>query len=98
MSEVRLIDTRGQVHVVSPRENGHRYRIRVLHDGLYILSNWQAPNFRLFYTAVADSGNKANWHEIAVTPGQGSISDFEVFDNHIVIAESNRLEPRLRSA
>ena len=54
-SEVLMLDANAalaEFKAVMPREEGHEYSVSKLGDSYYILTNWQASNFRLMKVAV----------------------------------------------
>lgn len=78
------------------RTPGHEYSIETVGEDLYILSNWQARNFRLLSVPVADSGSLERWEEIV--PGRDDVllEDFMVFRHHIALSERAGASLRLR--
>ncbi len=72
---------------VLPREPGLRYQVDD-HEGQFIiLTNWQAPNYRLMSAPVDGSADKSAWRELV--PGSDSVllQSFEVFKSHFVLDE-----------
>ncbi|MBT4494970.1 MAG: S9 family peptidase [Gammaproteobacteria bacterium] len=79
-TELRLVDGAGHPLIISPRESGHRYRIRVLDDEYFILTNRRGAGFELARASI-DGGH---WRYL-VLPLTGELQDFEVFTNHLVV-------------
>lgn len=89
-SEIRVLDATdpaGEPKVISPREPGHEYRIRHAGEHFFIVTNWQAQNFRLMQVHESEIGNKEAWQEVVAHDSSRLITDFEVFEDYLVIAE-----------
>ena len=43
---------RGEWQILQPREDGHEYSVVDGGDRLYVVTNWQAVNFRVMETAA----------------------------------------------
>jgi oligopeptidase B len=98
-SEIRLIpaDKPGDAaKVILPREDKLEYRIRHVGDSLYIITNWQAPNFRVLRVADNQLGEKSLWQEVIAARKDVLLSDVEVFENHLVLEERFDGLPRIR--
>lgn len=88
-SEFRFLDAdnpMGDFRVVQPREQGHRYIADHLGDSLYILTDWDAPNFRLM-RAPLDSSGKESWEEFVSHRDDTYLDTFELFDDFLVAIE-----------
>lgn len=89
-SEIRLIDAdtpAATPTVFLPREAGHEYRLRHVSGTFYILTNWQARNFRLMSVPASEIGDKSAWSEVVPHRRQVLLQDVEVFDEHIAVNE-----------
>ena len=88
-SECRLLDAdlgETSFRTVEPRDKGHRYSVEHRNGVLYILSNRDAPNYRLM-TAPADKPGEANWREmIAHDPGI-MLNGLDMFEDFLAIYE-----------
>ena len=76
----------GKFRSFSPRETEHEYSIEHYDDKFYIVSNWDATNFRLMETAE-NSTSKENWTEVIAHREDVLLSDIDVFANFLVISE-----------
>jgi len=76
----------GAFRSFSPRENDHEYSIEHYNDKFYILTNWNAVNFRLMETPDLAT-TKENWAEVIPHREEVLLSDIDVFANHLVISE-----------
>lgn len=74
-----------------PRGTNHEYSIQHYKNKWYILTNWEAQNFRLMETSLENT-SMSEWKE--VIPHQESVllSGLDIFSNYMVISErSNAL-------
>ncbi len=69
-----------------PREKVHEYSIEHFEDKFYVVTNWEAENFRLMEVSENDTA-KANWKEVIPHREDVLITDLELFRNHMVIGE-----------
>nr|WP_246143286.1 S9 family peptidase [Colwellia echini] len=86
-SGVSIIDansTTAKPSMFIPREEGHEYSIAKLGDWYYILTNWQATNFRLMKVQETKIGDKANWQDVIPANDDVKLEDFELFTDHLV--------------
>lgn len=88
-TEYRFLDASkpdGAWKVVEPRERDHEYHLEHLGDKLYIMTNWQAKNFRLMETPVGRTA-KENWVEVIPHRSDVLLEGFELFAGHLVLQE-----------
>ena len=88
-SEYRFVDAdfpNQDFNMLHPRENELEYGIGHLNDDFYILTNWQAKNFRLMVVNV-DAPEKENWKEVIPHRKDVLIEDIELFSNFILLEE-----------
>lgn len=98
-SEIRVIPaTQPEVEptVILAREPGHEYRIRHTGNHFFIVSNWQASNFRMLKVHEGNLGDKNAWQEVLAHHPERLIMDFEVFEHHIVLLEQTAGLPEIR--
>ncbi len=72
---------------VLPREPKHAYQVADHAGRFIILSNWEAPNFRLLEAPVASSTDKSTWVELVPTADDVLIESFDVFKDYLAINE-----------
>ncbi|MEQ8549735.1 MAG: S9 family peptidase [Cyclobacteriaceae bacterium] len=73
-------------------EKGHEYSIAHFEDKFYIVTNWDATNFRLMETPVNATGQE-NWKEVIPHRSDVLLEGIELFNNFMVIDErSNGLK------
>ncbi len=70
---------------VLTREEGHEYSAAKLGDEVYILTNWQAPNFRVMKVALDKSQNKANWQEVIPASANTRYEDMLLLKDYLVV-------------
>lgn len=88
-SESRYLDADnpdGQFQIIQPREKDHEYDVEHFQDKFYILTNWQAKNFRLMETPV-DKTTKENWKEVIPHRKDVYLQSMEIFKDHLVLGE-----------
>lgn len=84
-------DPNGKFKQFSPREKRHEYSIDHFEDKFYVVTNWDAENFRLMETPV-NATSKENWKEVIPHRSDVLLNDIEVFQNFLVVSErSNAL-------
>jgi len=71
-------------HMFIEREDEHEYSISKIHEWYYILTNWQATNFRLMKVHQNNLGDKANWQDVIPANDDIKLEDYELFTDHLV--------------
>lgn len=69
-----------------PREREHEYSLAHFGEHFYILSNWQAKNFRLMRCKVGVHP-KSEWEEVIAHRNDVFIEDVELFNDFLVLGE-----------
>ncbi len=90
VSEIRLIDADdpgSEPHVFVSRRQGNEYRIRHVPGAFYVLTNWNAENFRLLRAEEGSLGLPREWQEVLAHRSDVLIQDMEVFADYIVVSE-----------
>lgn len=84
-------DPDGSFKQFTPRESKHEYSIEHFEDKFYIVTNWEAKNFRLMETSEKMTG-KSNWKEVIPHREDVLLEGIEVFKDYLVVSErSNAL-------
>ncbi len=78
------------------RERDHEYQVEHLGDTFVIRSNWQAPNFRIMQAPIGSAHDRATWREVVPHRTDVFVHDFEVFRDHLVVAERSGGLRRIR--
>lgn len=68
------------------REKDMLYSIEHVGDEFYILTNWEAKNFRLM-KADEEATEKANWEEVLAHRDSVLLEGMELFNNYLVLEE-----------
>jgi len=79
-------DPDGEFTQFIPREKVHEYSLEHFRDKFYIITNWNAENFKLMETPD-DMTGKTNWKTVIDHREDVLLSGIEVFKDHLVISE-----------
>lgn len=94
VNDFRMLDAnnpKGSFRQFIPREKDHLYSLYHYEDKFYILTNWEATNFRLMESSL-DAQSKADWKEVIPHKDDVLLDNVEVFKNYLAIGErSNAL-------
>ncbi|PSV86648.1 oligopeptidase B [Photobacterium leiognathi] len=86
-SAVSIIDANDPNATATPfleREEGLEYSISKLGQQFYVLTNYEAVNFRLMKVDADKLGDKTEWQDV-IAPQEGvMLEDYELFDNFLV--------------
>lgn len=88
-TEYRLLEAAtptGAFKIFQPRQEKLQYSVEHFNDKFYVLTDWEAPNFRLMETPEGKTG-KENWKEVIPHRKDVYISGLTVFKNHLVLGE-----------
>jgi len=88
-SEYQFLDANnpeGQWQVIQARERDLEYTVSHYEDNFYIITNWEAENFRLMKTPV-NASSKSNWEEVIPHRKDVLLSDIDIFKNYLVVNE-----------
>jgi oligopeptidase B len=88
-SEYRILDAddpEGEFQLFNKRQRDHEYYIEHYGNKFYVVTNWEAKNFRLMETPVSKT-NQENWKEVIAHRSDVMLSGVEVFTNYIVVSE-----------
>ncbi len=97
-SEVLYIDAENphqQPQVIQPRERDHEYSVDHYGDFFYVLTNWNARNFRLMKTPVLAT-DKSHWQEIVPHDENVLLEEFDLFEKHLVLEQRREGLTRLK--
>ncbi|MCP4420810.1 MAG: S9 family peptidase [Chloroflexi bacterium] len=70
--------------LLAPRQRGWRYFLQHRQGEFFILSNKDAPNFKLMVTAVS-TPNKSNWNEFIPHNPDKYLENVDLFAEHLVL-------------
>ena len=84
-------DPAGTFHQFTPRNGPHEYSIEHFKDKFYVLTNWEAQNFRLMETSQ-NATHLEHWSALIPNNPDTLLSSIQVFGEHLVISQrSNAL-------
>ena len=90
-NEYRILeadDPQGDFRLIEPRERHHEYSINHAGDHFYIMTNWQAKNFRLMSCADnAPALTRDNWEELIPHREDTLLEGMELFRDFLVLSE-----------
>lgn len=88
-AEWRILDAHkplGEWQVFLPRENMHEYALEDGGDRVYILTNWQAKNFRIMEASYS-ARSKSQWKDLIPHDPKILREDVAAYRGHLVINE-----------
>ncbi|MDO7886722.1 S9 family peptidase [Hymenobacter cheonanensis] len=88
-SEYRYLEAgkpTGAFKVFLKREPDHLYEVQDANGEFYVLTNWEAPNFRVMATPLSNT-NKAQWEDVVPQREDVFIEQMELFKNYLVLNE-----------
>lgn len=71
------------------RQRGHEYAVDHLNHQFYLLTNDQAPNFRLMVTAE-NTPEQKHWKELVATSNDSLLEDMVLYDNLLVLQQRTK--------
>ncbi|MBD0401683.1 S9 family peptidase [Flammeovirga sp. EKP202] len=90
-TETRILkadDPFGEFKPFIPREREHEYSVSHFNGHFYIVTNWEAKNFRLMKVAEdVDTTDKNNWEEVIAHRTDTLLEGLDIFKNFYVIEE-----------
>lgn len=89
VSDYHILDANnptGKFKQFIPRAEKHEYSIYHFENKFYILTNWNAQNFRLMET-LDDATEQENWTEVIAHREDVLLEDIVLFQNHMVVDE-----------
>jgi oligopeptidase B len=92
-SETYVLDAskpKGQFESFLPREKDHEYSVEELNGEFYILTNWQAKNFRIMHSSLEKSKDKTQWKQIVAHNDSTLIYDVAAFNTHLAIEQRSQ--------
>ncbi len=78
-----------------PREEGVIYYINHKDEQFYVLTNWNAPNFRVMTTPFNNT-SKENWKEFIPHRENAYISRIAIFNDYLALGEIQDAMPKVR--
>lgn len=97
-SEYRILDADkpdGTFKIFHPREKDMLYDIDHRGDKFFIVTNWEAKNFRLMESPL-DKTSKENWKEVIPHRSDVLLQGLDLFTDHMVLSERKNGLSQLR--
>jgi oligopeptidase B len=97
-SETRLLpagESEGDLRIVEPRRQDVEYSMDHHRDRFFVLTNEDAPNFKLMEAPVA-SPERASWYEVLPHRSEVKLEGMTVLAGHLVLLERAEAVRRLR--
>jgi oligopeptidase B len=97
-SEYRILESDnpdGTFRIVHPREEDLLYSIDHYLDSFYIVTNWEAQNFKLMKTSL-DKTSKEHWVEVIAHRDDVLLRGIDIFKDFLVVSEMKAGLPELR--
>lgn len=97
-SEYRILDAdkpEGAFKVFHPREKDMLYDIDHRGDKFFVVTNWEAKNFRLMESPL-DKTSKENWKEVIPHRSDVLLQGLDLFTDHMVLSERKNGLSQLR--
>ncbi len=85
----------GEFKNFTPREKELEYSVYHYQDKFYVLTNWDATNYRLMITDE-DATAKENWKEVIAHREDVLLENIEIFENYLVVEERTNGLTKLR--
>ena len=85
---------KGEFKALMPREEGHEFDVDKLGDTFYIVTNWQAQNFRLMTATSQTIEDKARWQEHTAHRESVLLEGVELFNDFLVLSEREQGQAR----
>lgn len=86
---------RDEFKIFQPRVRGMEYSISHFENKWYILTNWEAQNFRLMETDEVLT-ERMNWKEVIAHRQDTLIEGLEIFKNHMAVEERRNGQNHMR--
>lgn len=97
-TEYRILDASkpdGTFRVFEPRKRDHLYEVDHQDDKFYIVTNWDAVNFRLMESGLEKTARE-NWKEVIAHRTDVLLQGIELFSHHMVLSERKNGLTQLR--
>lgn len=97
-SEFRVLDSDnpdGTFRIIHPREKDLLYSIDHYQNDFYIVTNYEAKNFRLMKTSL-DKTSKENWVEVIPHREDVLLEGIDIFKDYLVLSEMKAGIPEIR--
>ncbi len=97
-TEIQVLEAstpQGAFTPILKREPKHEYSVAHHKDSFYVLTNWEAKNFRLM-KAPLTGGDRSTWTEVIGHRDDVQVLGMEVFDEYLVVSERKNALRQIR--
>lgn len=92
-TEIRALSPGGELQLIAPRQEGHRYRLMIGVDHMTVLSNYKRPDYALAFIQKGEvDPNDWQFYELRLP---GSVVDFERYERFLLVQVKNGLRDQL---
>ncbi len=92
-TEIRVLSPGGELQLIAPREDGHRYRLMIDDNHRTVLSNYKRAGYAI--AVIGDGQLDPDDWQFYELDSPGRVVDFERFDNYLLVQVRNRLRDEL---
>jgi len=88
--EVRLLPADqplADFQIFLTRERNHEYSVEDVDGRFFVLTNWDAENFRVMETTLADAADRSKWQELVAHRDDAFLHGTEAFKKFLVLNE-----------
>ena len=89
-------DPAGRFRAIAPRAPHFHYRADHIGHRWVVLTDWDAPNYRVMEVDDRHIGDRAHWRALVAHDPEVLIEDFQLFDHYLVLDERSDGLRRLR--
>jgi oligopeptidase B len=92
-SEVYVLDAKNPTAEFTsflPREENHEYSLEELNNEFYILTNWQAKNFRIMKSKLTQSTDKSKWQVVIKHDKETLLYGVQAFESYLAIEQRKK--------
>jgi oligopeptidase B len=90
-NEYRFIESNNptaEFQLFEPRQRHHEHSVDHAGDSFYIITNWEAKNFRLMKCSDTEGGTlRSNWTEVVPHRSDVLLESLDIFKNHLILSE-----------
>lgn len=97
--EIRYISAdapESKFEIFSERTDNHLYEVFDFENSFYILTNWDAENFRLMKTPIDAPTHRDNWVNVIEHREEVLLEEVEIFKNYLVLSEVKNAVTHIR--
>jgi oligopeptidase B len=77
---------KGEFQIIEPRRRDHEYTVDHFGDAFFIVTNWEAQNFRLMKTSVKNT-EQTHWQEVIAHREDVLLESIEIFKDFYALSE-----------